>query len=143
MALRQDYRTVAPGAVQALAGLNAYSDGCSISPVLRRLLEVLVSSVNGCTYCIRTHQKQALQLGESADRLEALPEWRQSSLFSPAENAAFAWAGSLTTISETGAPANLYQDLEDHFSDTEIVDLTFVVLAMNAWNRLAIAFDRT
>ena len=142
MSLRLEYRNVAPKSVRALAGLNAYSDGCSISPELRRLLEVLVSQINGCTYCTETHQRQALDLGESSDRLLALQNWRESSEFSAAEKAALAWAESITNVSTSGAPEDLYQALGDDFSDIEIIDLTFIVLAMNAWNRLAIAFGR-
>ncbi|MGI9491165.1 MAG: carboxymuconolactone decarboxylase family protein [Geminicoccaceae bacterium] len=142
MALRLEYRTVAPNAVRALVGLNAYSDGCSISPKLRRLLEVLVSRINGCTYCIETHQRQALDLGEQSSRLDALRNWRNASAFLAAERSAFAWADCVTNIKASGAPDDLYQDLKQHFSEIEIVDITFVILAMNAWNRLAIAFGR-
>lgn len=142
MALRLEYRTVAPEAVRALVGLNTYSDKCSIAPKLRRLVEVLVSQINGCTYCIDSHWHQALDLGETAGRLENLKYWRKVHDFSPAEKAAFAWAESITDISRSGAPDGLYRELQKHFSDVECVDLTFIVTAMNAWNRLAISFGR-
>ncbi|MCP4319608.1 MAG: carboxymuconolactone decarboxylase family protein [Hyphomicrobiales bacterium] len=142
MTLRLEYRTVAPQAVEALSGLNSYSDGGCVPQTLRRLLEVVVSDINGCSYCRHTHRRQALALGVSSDRLDTLENWSSSRHFSDAEKAAFAWATSLTTVSVSGAPDNLYRDLERHFSEAEIVDLTFIVLAMNAWNRLAIAFGR-
>jgi len=142
MALRLEYRDIAPGAVKALAGLNTYSARCSISQRLRRLIETRVSQINDCNYCIATHWQQCLDLGETAERMENLATWRDSSLFTPAERAALAWTGSVTLIAERRAPDPEYADLQVHFSEIEIVDLTFVTLSMNAWNRLAIAFRR-
>ncbi len=142
MTLRLEYRDVAPNAVHALAGLNNYSDKCSIPQNLRRLLEVHVSTINGCSYCIDIHRSQALKLGETPQRLEAISHWREATVYSAAERAAFAWAEAVTEISTLGAPQQLYDQLGKHFSDVEMVDMTFVVLSMNAWNRLAISFGR-
>ncbi len=142
MALRLEYRDVAPDAVRALAGLNTYSDSCAVPQGLRRLVEVLVSRFNGCSYCIAVHERQARGLGESPKRLAALPNWRAVEAFSEAEKAAFAWAEAVTDISRSDGLDGLYRDLSAHYAEAEIVDLTFVVLSMNAWNRLAIAFGR-
>ena len=142
MALRIEYRDVAPGAVEALSKLNAYSDSCSIEPSFRRLIEVLTSQINGCSYCIHVHRRQALKLGESEARLAALADWEASALFSDRERAAFAWVRAVTLVADTGAPERDYEPLKQFFSDEEVVDLTFIVLSMNAWNRLAISFDR-
>ncbi|NKB52786.1 MAG: carboxymuconolactone decarboxylase family protein [Rhizobiaceae bacterium] len=142
MTLRMEYRTVAPGAVEALTGLNRYSDTCSISQRLRRLIEVLVSQINGCTYCIDVHSKQSILLGEPQERIDALAQWQAATLFSVAEIAAFAWAESVTNINMGDESDARFEKLKDHFSEVEIVDLTFIVLSMNAWNRLAISFGR-
>lgn len=142
MTLRVDYRIVAPDAVNALAGLNHYSDQCSISPMLRRLIEILVSQINGCTYCIGVHTRQSLELGEDPVRISSVVNWRVADMFSARETAAFAWSEAITEVSTSGVPDHLYIELQSHFSEIEIVDLTFVVLSMNAWNRLAISFKR-
>ncbi len=142
MALRLDYRKIAPDAVRALAGLNEYSDNCAITPQLRRLLEVHVSQLNRCSYCIEVHRAQALDLGASAEKVEALENWRESDCFSTAEKSALAWASAVTTVGQTGASDALYEALAKSYSKAEQIDLTFIVLAMNAWNRLAIAFNR-
>ena len=102
MAIRIEYRDVAPGAVEALSKLNAYSDGCSIEPRFRRLIEVVTSQINGCRYCIHVHRRQALTLGESEERLAALADWETSELFSDRERVAFAWARAVTLIAESG-----------------------------------------
>lgn len=142
MGLRLEYRTIAPGAVKALGGLNAYSDTCSISQNLRRMVEILVSQINGCTYCINVHTRQAVALGESEARIAALTDWRNSSSFTPLEEACFAWAESVTRIGHDEASDEAYENLGTVLSELEIVDLTFVIVAMNAWNRLAISMGR-
>lgn len=142
MALRVEYREAAPGVVAALSRLNDYSDRCSIEPRFRRLVEVLTSQINGCAYCVHVHRRQALALGESEARLAALAAWEASKLFSDRERAAFAWVKTVTLIADRGAPDQDYEPLKAFFSDGEIVDLTFVILSMNAWNRLAVSFDR-
>ena len=68
--------------------------------------------------------------------------WETTALFSDRERAAFAWVRTVTLIADNGAPDQDYTPLKDFFSDGEIVDLTFIILSMNAWNRLAISFDR-
>lgn len=142
MALRIEYRQVAPDAVAALAKLNDYSAQCSIAPGLRRLIEVRTSQINGCSYCVHVHRRQALGLGESEERLDAIGAWRDSNLFSHDERAALAWTEDVTLIAENGAPDERYEALKACFTETEIVDLTFIVLSMNAWNRLAVSFGR-
>ncbi|MEX0924072.1 MAG: carboxymuconolactone decarboxylase family protein [Rhodovibrionaceae bacterium] len=142
MTLRIEYRNVAPAAVEALSGLNAYSDATGIPPLLRRLLEIRVSQINGCRYCIEVHRRQALSAGETAERIALLEDWRGSDRFTAAERAALAWAESVTRIAETQAPDSDYRELRAHFEEKEAVDITFIVLAMNAWNRLAISFRR-
>jgi AhpD family alkylhydroperoxidase len=137
-----EYRDIAPGAVEALAGLNAYSDGCAIPEGLRRLIEIRVSQINGCRYCIWVHRRQALAAGESEARVGGLETWRETTLFTESERAALAWAESVTHIAESQAPEDEYQNLRTHFDEKEIVDLTFIVISMNAWNRLAISFRR-
>lgn len=140
MALLLDYPAVAPGAIRALTGLNKYSDQSSISPVFRRLLEILVSKLNGCSYCIEVHKRQAVELGENPERINALGRWSDSDLFSIEEKTAFEWATYVTRLESPEARDRIFGALEKHYSETQIVDLTFIVLSMNAWNRIAISF---
>ena len=141
MPLRIEYRDTNPHAVDALRGLNACSDTCAIDPDLRRLVEVLVSKLNGCRYCVRVHTRQALELGMSQRHLDALDHWREAPFYTPAERALFAWVEHVTMVAD-GVPETAFADLKSHFTDVQMVDLTFIVSAMNAWNRMAIAFGR-
>lgn len=142
MSARIEYRKTNPGAVEALLGLNRYSDACRIEPRFRRLVEVLVSEINGCSYCISVHTRQAIDLGETSARVEAVATWRDSNLFTKKERTVFLWAERVTMIAAQGVSPDHLTALSGYYTDSEIVDLTFIILAMNAWNRLAIAFER-
>ena len=63
--IRIAYAKVAPGAAQAMYAANSYFDGCSIPQLLRRLVELRVSQINGCSYCIWLHSRQIKELGET------------------------------------------------------------------------------
>ena len=142
MSQRLNYGSVAPDAIRALIHVNDYISDSSISPRLRYLAEVRTSQINGCGYCIQVHWRQALDAGENEARLDALEDWRDSNLFTERERAALAWVEDVTRIAESRAPDASYAALHEHFNDREIVDLTFIVMSMNAWNRLAISFRR-
>jgi len=113
----------------------------SVNPKLRALVELRVSQINGCIYCIDLHSEQARKAGETQQRLDTLPAWYESPFFDAREKAALAWAEALTHISNTHAPNDLYQKLYQHFSEQQIVDLTFIIAVMNAWNRISIGFQ--
>jgi AhpD family alkylhydroperoxidase len=99
-----------------------------------------VSQINGCAYCVDLHGREALSTGESQRRVNAVVVWREAPFFTPRERAALAWAEALTLIADSHAPDQVYADAGAAFSEEELVQLTYVIVTMNAWNRLAIAF---
>jgi AhpD family alkylhydroperoxidase len=136
---RVNYRKAAPDALQAMSGLSAYLDECGLDPKLRYLIEVRVSQINGCIYCVDSHTQQARTAGEAQQRLDCLPVWREAPFFSARERAALAWAESVTLVAQTGVPDAVYEEACAHFNEKELVDLTYVIMAMNAWNRLGVS----
>lgn len=135
---RVNYVAINGPAIQAM--LATKSKIASIDTGLRALVEVLVSQINGCGYCIHVHSKEALQAGEPQAKLDGLATWAEAGVFSDAERAAFAWAESVTHVSQTGAPDDVYEALFEHFTDSQVVDLTLIIAQINAWNRLAVSF---
>jgi alkylhydroperoxidase family enzyme len=73
-------------------------------------------------------------------RLYLLDAWRESPFYSPRERAALAWTEAVTRVAETHVPDEVYEEARQHYSEKELVDLNWVVVAINAWNRLAIPF---
>jgi AhpD family alkylhydroperoxidase len=135
---RIDYVSVNGPAIASMA--KAKNDMRSIDERLRAIIELRVSQINRCAYCVDLHTTQARAAGETQQRLDSLTVWQEGPLFDDREKAAFAWAEAITAISEQGAPKRLFDALSGHFSDVQVVDLTLIIAQMNAWNRLAISF---
>ena len=104
------------------------------------LVNIRASQLNGCSFCLDMHVKQAKIHGERELRLYHVAAWRESTLFIPRERAALAWTEVLTKLPEQGVPDDIYERVRGQLSEKEITDLTFAVMSINAWNRLNIAF---
>jgi AhpD family alkylhydroperoxidase len=139
---RLDYWKIAPEATRQMTGVNAYLKSSAIGPGLRHLVWLRTSQINGCAYCVDLHTHEALADGERSQRLHCLITWPETALFTAQERAALAWAEALTHISTSHAPEEVYALVRQHFSDKDLVDLTLMIAAMNAWNRMAIGFRR-
>jgi AhpD family alkylhydroperoxidase len=136
---RIDYASVFPAGMRAMVGLQRAVDAAGLEPLLLELVKMRASQINGCAYCLDMHSKHARALGESEQRLHLLAAWREASCYDARERAALAWCEDLTLISEEGAPDAVYEELEQTFSPDEIGALTLAIVAINGWNRLAIA----
>jgi AhpD family alkylhydroperoxidase len=114
--------------------------GKNIDPKLFELVQIRASQINGCAYCIDMHTKDARRHGETEQRIYALSAWHETPFFTDRERAALEWAESLTLISQTHAPDDVYERVSKHFNEQELVGLTMAVVVINCWNRLAIPF---
>jgi AhpD family alkylhydroperoxidase len=137
---RLDVMKVSPGAYKAMSALQAYVDASGLEKPLRELIKIRASQINGCAFCLAMHTKDARKLGESDERMHLLDAWREAPIYSARERAALAWTEAVTLISEHHVPDEVYEEAKRQFSEKELVDLTAAVLAINGWNRAAIAF---
>lgn len=142
MSLRLEYWVTSPEAVKRMMHLNAYLEQSSIEARLRHLVLLRVSQINGCAYCVDLHSHEALRDGENPQRINCLTAWSETSLFSERERRALAYTESVTNVSKTHVPDEDYTAVSEVFSEIELVDLTLMIAAMNAWNRMAISFRR-
>jgi AhpD family alkylhydroperoxidase len=127
-----------PKALQALFGLEGYIASCGLEQNIRHLIKMRASQMNGCAYCLDMHSKDARAAGESEQRLYALNAWRETPFYTARERAALEWAEAVTFVSEGHVPDEIYERVREHFSEEEVVNLTLTVVAINAWNRIAI-----
>jgi AhpD family alkylhydroperoxidase len=104
MKQRLDPFTVVPDGLAVLSGVESYIQKCGLDHKLITLVEIRVSQINGCAYCLHMHTEKARKLGESEVRLYLLDACRESTLYSAREQMALAWAESLTNIAATHAP---------------------------------------
>jgi AhpD family alkylhydroperoxidase len=136
--MRVDYVTAFPDGFKAMLGLEKAVRGSGLEPELLELVKLRASQLNGCAYCLDMHSKDARAQGEDEQRLHVLAAWREAPFYSPRERAALAWCESLTLLPETGAPDDVFAEVDAEFSAEEISALTFQIVAINGWNRLAV-----
>jgi AhpD family alkylhydroperoxidase len=127
------------GAFKAMYALEAYLAQSTIEPKLKHMLKLRASQINGCAYCIDMHWKDARAHGETEQRLYGLDAWEESPYYTDRERAALAYIESVTRVAETHVPDDIFDRARSHFSEQEVVDLTWLAAAINAWNRFAIA----
>src|SRR5437764_86251 len=138
---RLNYIEQSPELVKKLQDFSmAIANTGHIEPRLSHLVDIRASQMNGCAFCLDMHVKDAKLHGERELRIYHLPTWRESPLFTPRERAALAWTEVLTKLPEHGVPDDAFDRVGTQLSNKEISDLTFVVMAINAWNRLNVAF---
>ena len=140
MSTRIDYDKAAPGAFGAMFGLEKYVRDCGLEPSLLHLIKMRASQINGCAYCLDMHSKDARAGGETEQRLYVLNAWREAPFYTERERAALAWTEALTLVAENHVPDEIYNEVRQHFSEQELVDLSLAVVAINGWNRLSIGF---
>lgn len=141
MTQRLDYFAEGRGFVEKLRALSlATKNDSSLGKPLLHLVDLRVSQINGCAFCVDMHSKEAKIDGERELRLYHLAVWRESPLFSDRERAALEWAEAVTKLGAEGVPDLIFTKVREQFSDRELVELTFAVIAINGWNRLAVPF---
>lgn len=119
--------------VHADPGLKEFAD----------LVTIRASQLNACAFCLDMHVKEARIHGERELRLHHLAIWRESSLFTARERAALAWTEALTHLGPQGVPQDLYDAVRQELTEKEMSDLGFLIITINGWNRLCVAFQTT
>lgn len=137
---RMSYGDLPPDALKALMGLESYLRKSSLEHGLFELVKLRASQINGCAYCVDMHTKDARAAGEAEQRLHCLSVWRECPFYTDRERAALEWTEAVTRVADSHLSDAAYDRVRLTFSKKELADLNFAVIAINAWNRLAIPF---
>jgi len=144
MEQRLDYKQASPRAFQAMLQMEHEVHKSGLEESLLELVKSRASQINGCAWCLDMHTKDARARGETEQRLYLLPVWRESPCYTERERAALAWTEALTQLSAThDVSDDVYEQARSQFSETELVNLTLAIIAINGWNRLNVAFRTT
>jgi AhpD family alkylhydroperoxidase len=137
---RLNFYGQAPELTKALVALNKAVDECGLEKSLLHLIKLRASQINGCSFCVEMHSREARVDGETEQRLYLVSAWKESPLFTDRERAAFAWVEAVTKIADAGVPDELYEKALQHFSAEELTKLTVATGMINIWNRLCVSF---
>lgn len=117
-------------AVAAEAGIDAR---------LTEIVQLHASQLNGCAYCVRVHVDRGIAAGLDADVIAQIATWRESGVFTERERAALELTEAFTFIHEGGIPDDVYNHVGGILSEKEYVALSWVLVSINSFNRVAIA----
>ncbi|MCY1275904.1 alkylhydroperoxidase AhpD family core domain protein [compost metagenome] len=137
---RLNYYQAAPQAMKAMLGLEKAAAESVLPRSLRELVRIRASQINGCAYCVDMHGTDAAREGESLRRLMAVSTWKETPFFDERERAALLWTETLTLVATRHAPDEIYEQVAAVFTTQELAELTFVIAAINAWNRFGVGF---
>jgi AhpD family alkylhydroperoxidase len=139
--MRLKYPKLAPGGYDALSSLGHYiSTGTTLEPVLLGLVYLRASQLNGCGFCIGLHTAELHKHHEPDSRIDAVADWRGSDAFTARERAALAWTDAVTDVNASHVSDEEYAAVNEFFQEKDLVDLTFAIANINAWNRMGVAF---
>jgi AhpD family alkylhydroperoxidase len=141
--VRLDFDTYAADFARALAHLDHAAtkelDKVAFDPRLRELARLRASQLNGCAYCVDMHTKDARAVGESEQRLYAVPVWRDTPFFTERERAALAFTEAVTLMAVDHVPDAAYDAVAAQFGPGEVAALLSLIVTVNAWNAVGVA----
>lgn len=138
IAYEQVYK-LQPALAQSLIALSDAAAG-KLDRLLIHLVKLRASQLNQCAFCQHMHANEARKDGEKQSRLDVLSVWKEVPIFSARERAALRWTEQLTLQAQYDIHDQDFATLQAQFTEEEIVNLTAAIVAINAWNRIAVGF---
>ncbi|MFD5254555.1 carboxymuconolactone decarboxylase family protein [Streptomyces bobili] len=124
--------------LQTSEAVRATAAEAGLERTVVELVNLRVSQLNGCAFCLDLHTKAALRAGDSPRRLGVLAAWRDTELFSPLERAALALAEATTFPADVAAQEAAYADARQALTEDQISAVIWVAVAINAFNRVSV-----
>jgi AhpD family alkylhydroperoxidase len=134
------FRSMMPKTRDAVIALGATANDADLEPELLELVHLRCSQINGCAWCVQYHIGHLQKLGMAPAKINLVVAWPEAGIFSEREEAALAWAESLTLLAETHVPDAAYDAARAVFSEHELACLTVAVATINVWNRFNVAY---
>ena len=124
--------------VETADAVRAVAAEAGLDRGLVELINLRVSQINGCAYCLNVHTRAALRAGETTQRLGVLAAWRDTELFTERERAALALAEATTEPANAVAQESAYETARRVLNDDEISAVIWVAITINAFNRVSV-----
>lgn len=125
--------------LHAMINLSATVRKGALDSRLIELVNLRVSQINGCGVCIDMHWRDLIKQGAEPRHLNALAGWREAPFFSERERVALHWAEVVNAIPAKDPGDADFARLQEHFTDSEIAELSYTIAAIKGWNVLNIS----
>ncbi|KUJ65033.1 4-carboxymuconolactone decarboxylase [Streptomyces albus subsp. albus] len=136
-----NFAKVAPKVFKAVLALDSAARQ-GLDPVLVELVQIRVSQINRCAYCLDYHTGDARKAGETEDRIYQLSAWEEASVYTAGERAALALAEAVTRLPD-GVPDAVYEEAARHFDEERLAQLIALIFTANTWNRMNVTTRKT
>ncbi|MBL1409933.1 carboxymuconolactone decarboxylase family protein [Sphingobacterium faecale] len=127
-----------PKAFQVMLGIEKYLAESGLDKKLQELIKIRASQINGCAFCLNMHTRDALKIGETAQRIFLLNAWKETDLFTENEKAVLALTEAITLIAKGPVSDEVYNSAKVYFTDKELAVIMMAIVAINSWNRITI-----
>jgi AhpD family alkylhydroperoxidase len=142
MSKRINFNDVQPSAYDAMDALDKFVGGTSIDKLHREFIKIRASQINGCAYCVDSHSHDALQLGESLQKILLISAWREAkNIFSEEERLLLRMTEEITLIHQDGLSDEAYQRAIQLFGAEKTAQIIMAIITINAWNRIGVATE--
>jgi alkylhydroperoxidase AhpD family core domain len=138
MQQRINIEQTSPQAYKALYQLSMVISHHKLTPIQKQLIKIRASQINGCAFCINMHTQEALQVGETSQRIFLLNACKETDLFTPEEKTLLAMVEEVTLIHQHAVSDATYAQAKEYFDDEAISEILMSTVVINAWNRIAI-----
>lgn len=135
---RLETRKHAPEIYRAMIAFDTAVRESGIDERLLNLIFTRASQINGCSYCLDSHSRDARAAGERQQRLDVLAGWREAPFFDDRERAVLDLTDALTRLPGGDFPVAVYDEAARHYEPAEMARLVLAIAAINAWHRIAI-----
>lgn len=139
MTKRKAITSLEPKAYTAMLGLEQYISSTPLPPLLREMIKIRASQINGCAYCIDMHTEEALKIGETPRRIFALSAWRESHLFTEEEKAVLKLTEEVTEMTKDGVTDETYDSVLKFYGENGLAQIIMQIIIINSWNRIAVS----
>lgn len=129
-----------PEAYKAMLAMEHYIESTALTTKHKDLIKIRASQINGCSYCIDMHARDARKAGETEQRIFALTAWRETPFFDEQERAVLALTEEVTLIAGRVSDET-YNKAAELFDRTYLAQLIMAIITINAWNRIGVATE--
>jgi AhpD family alkylhydroperoxidase len=131
---------VEPEGFKAMLAFEKYLGTTELTSKHKDLIKIRASQLNGCSYCINSHTKDARKAGETEQRIYSLTSWRETPFFTPEEQAVLALTEEVTLIAARLSDAT-YAHAVSILGEKYTAQVIMAVIGINSWNRIGVALN--
>jgi AhpD family alkylhydroperoxidase len=132
---------IVPDAMQGLQALAVATRKGGLPPRTIDLVHLRASQINGCSFCVDMHSREAVKAGDTDQRIFTVSAWRDAPYFTDAERAALALTEAVTRLSDVQDPVpdEIWNEATRHYDEPALAALILEIALINVWNRLNVA----